>query len=294
MRIKRRYSLDQSPLYKLESKKRLAQLLSFDIRTFQEIVSPNNYHVFLNEQGRVIQYPTGVLKAIHSRIGSLLKRVELPDYVHSKKGRSYISNALAHPANIPLAKTDISKFYPSTSFSTVFSLFHQVFQCSKDVAWQLGKLCCYRDHLPTGSPISGYVAFLAHQGLFDQIHELAATNSCKMTLLVDDISLSGSMAAKKLLYTVRGIIHHHGLAVKEAKSKTFPTDRPRTITGVVVTKLGLRVPNQRLLNIHNARAVLRSETKPEKRDSLSKSLCGRLQEAKNILAANLVTRGNVT
>ena len=99
-----------------------------------------------------------------------------------------------------------------------FALFHQVFQCSRDVAWHLGKLCCYQDYLPTGSPISCHVVFLAHQKMFDQLHELADKSDCKMTLVVDDISISGPMATKNLLYAARGIIRQHGLVAKEAKS----------------------------------------------------------------------------
>lgn len=282
----KRYPIHQSPLYRLTSRKRLAQLLEFEVDDFQALTDPNNYRVFLNKNRREIQHPIGRLEVIHRRLSNLLRRIEMPEYLHSQKGRSYITNAAMHGADVPLAKTDISKFYPSTSFSAVFSLFSEQFSCPRDVAWHLAKLCCYRGRLPTGSPISGYVAFLAHQEMFEEISALAQLHQCKMTLLVDDISLSGSGATKTLLYSVRGIIRKYGLSAKEEKSHTFPAGKVKIITGIAVTPQGFRVPNRRLQLIHQERRLLASETIPKARTKRLLALRGRLQEAQNILAMN--------
>lgn len=232
---------------------------------------------------REIQHPVGLLDPVHKRIAKLLARLELPDYLHSRKRRSYVSNAAAHAATVPLIKTDISKFYPSTSFSAIFNLFSTRFECSPDVAWCLARICCFKGrHLPTGSYLSGIVAFLAHQEMFEKIHELAAKHGCTMTCYVDDIVLSGPRATKGLLREVRKIIQSHGLVAKEEKSKTFPAQRPKIVTGVVISQHGLKVPNRRLREIQRVRKLARDASETGDRDKLSRVLDGRLQEAKQI------------
>lgn len=277
------YALNQSPLYRLNSKRKLGELLGVKFTDFAKLVELSNYHVFVNKNGRQIQHPIKELDPVHRRIAKLLARLDLPDYLHSRKGRSYISNAAAHASDVPLIKTDISKFYPSTSFSSVFNLFRERFQCSPDVAWNLAQLCCYRAaHLPTGSYLSGIIAFLAHQSMFDEIHELSRNAGCIMTCYVDDIVLSGHGATKALLYEVRGVMNRHGLSAKREKSKTFPADKPKIVTGVVITSNGLAVPNKRLKDARCLRTLIEKTSDLIKKDHLSSSLKGKIQEAKQI------------
>jgi hypothetical protein len=278
------YSVNQSPFYRLHSKRKLAELLGFALADFTKLVDDSNYHVFHNKQNREIQHPIKELDPLHRRITKLLARLDLPDYLHSRKGRSYVSNAAAHASDVPLIKTDISKFYPSTSFSSIFNLFCESFQCSTDVSWHLARLCCYKGvHLPTGSYLSGIIAFLAHQSMFDEIYELSLKSDCTMTCYVDDIVLSGHGATKTLLYEVRGIINRHGLAAKREKSKTFPSSKPKIVTGVVITSKGLGVPNKRLKDAQRVRALIENTADLKEKDRLRSSLKGKLQEAKQIL-----------
>jgi hypothetical protein len=282
------YSVNQSPFYRLNSKRKLAELLKFDFADFDTLVEDSNYHVFINKDKREIQHPIKELDPIHGRIAKLLLRLELPDYLHSRKGRSYISNAAAHESGVPLIKTDISKFYPSTSFSTVFNLFREIFNCSPDVAWHLARLCCYKGmHLPTGSYLSGIIAFLAHKSMFDEIFELSQQADCTMTCYVDDIVLSGSKATKTLLYEVRGIIARHGLAAKREKSKTFPANKPKIVTGVVIRSDGLAVPNKRQQDARRVRNLITKTSDLREQDRLRTSLKGKLQEAKQIRTFNM-------
>lgn len=285
------YSVNQSPFYRLNSKRKLAELLEFELVNFAKLVSDSNYHVFENKHGREIQHPIKELDPVHRRIATLLARLDLPDYLHSRKGRSYVSNAAAHEFDVPLIKTDISKFYPSTSFSAVFSLFRERFKCSTDVAWHLAQLCCYKGaHLPTGSYLSGIIAFLAHQSMFDEIYELSLDAGCTMTCYVDDIVLSGARATKTLLYKVRGIINRHGLAAKREKSKTFPADKPKIVTGVVITSDGLAVPNKRLKDVRRVRDLIKKSSNLKEKDRLRASLKGKLQETKQIYSLNLAKK----
>lgn len=279
------YPLNQSLFYRLSSKRKLADLLGFDVPDFSNLIDKSNYHEFKNKKGRLIQHPLkkGALDSIHKRIAKLLARVELPNYLYSCKGRSYVLNAAAHAANVPLIKTDISKFYPSTSFSSIFSLFRNSFKCSPDVAWLLAQLCCFNGrHLPTGSYLSGIVAFLTHKPMFDEIYAFSLKHGCTMTCFVDDIVLSGPKATKTLLQEVCEIIRRHSLIANHDKSITFPANKPRIVTGVVISPSGLSVPNKRLRAIRSDRELIKHTKNSREKNRLIESLQGRLQAAKQI------------
>ena len=139
-------------------------LLGVEWGAVGRLIDPENYRVWTdktNGKEREIQQPIAWLAKIHERIGALLSRIEVPDYLYSQKGRSSIDNARQHLGDIPLVKTDIHKFYPSITRQMVYRMFTLDFQCAADVADRLADICCYQQrHVPTGSTLSGRVAFL--------------------------------------------------------------------------------------------------------------------------------------
>lgn len=281
---KSRYPLHQSPLYKIVGVGRLEAVLRIDVSKLDRLLAPENYRVWINEKGREIQQPLKWLAQVHKRIGDLLSRIELPDYVYSQKGRSYADNARQHIGSFPLGKTDISKFYPSTTRQMVWRMFSNEFKCANDIADILADICCYqRSHLPTGSSLSGRVAFFAARSLFDATSKIAADTGSRMTVYVDDITLSGPLVTKHLMSEVRQIVRRHGLKTKDAKTKTFPAEAPKTVTGAVVVGNEVCLPNSRHRKIWETRHAILVASR-NNRDKLIRSLKGRLQEAKQILA----------
>jgi hypothetical protein len=219
---------------------------------------------------------------MHNR-GQLLARIELPNYVYSRKGRSYADNARAHRGNTPLIKTDISRFYPSVTRQAVFRMFLDDFECSTDIAHRLADICCNEQaHLPTGSALSGRVAFFAKRHMFDEIASLAQAAGCKMTAYVDDVTISGTAATKELLGSVRQVIARHGLLTKDKKSKTYAASSAKMVTGAVVVQDDVRLPNIRHLNIHRARRAVQAAA-PADLPHAQRALAGRLQEAAQVL-----------
>mgnify|MGYP000064713570 CR=1 FL=1 len=280
---KSRYPLHQSQLYKIVGMGRLEAILGIDVSKLDCLLAPENYRVWVNKKGREIQQPLKRLAQVHRRIGDLLSRVEVPDYVFSQKGRSYVDNARQHTGNFPLGKTDISKFYPSTTRYMVWRMFSGDFKCASDVANILADLCCFKqEHLPTGSSLSGPIAFFAARPMFDTICERAGAAESRMTLYVDDLTFSGPTVTKKLVSEFRQIIRRHGLKTKQSKTKTFPANVPKTVTGVIVVGENVRLPNIRHKKIWETRSAIESTT-GEKKRRLVRSLKGRLQEAKQIL-----------
>lgn len=281
--LRKRYSIEQSALYKILGKGQFKSIIGIDWDSVPSLINANLYKVWLNEKKREIQQPIGKLEKIHRRIGDLLSRIELPDYLYSQRGRSYADNARQHVGEIPLVKTDIHKFYPSTTRAMVQRMFVEDFHCAADVAARLADLCCYRQaHLPTGSAVSGRIAFFAARQMFDDISNLAADHSCTMTAYVDDITISGEAAHKTLLGAVRKLVHQHGLKTKQAKSKTYSATAIKPVTGTMIAKDQLRLPNQRHQKIHEVRLELASASNFDK-PRIQRALRGRIQEAKQIL-----------
>lgn len=280
---KGRYPLHQSPLYKIVGIGRLEAVLGIKVNKLERLLAAENYRVWTNSKGREIQQPIKWLGQVHQRIGNLLARIELPDYVFSQKGRSYADNARFHVGDVPLGKTDISAFYSSTTRQMVWRMFSNEFRCANDVADILADICCYRQaHLPTGSSLSGRIAFFAAKPAFDNVAATATAAGTRMSLYVDDITLSGSGFTKKLLTDVRQIVRQHGLTTKTAKTKTFAASSPKMVTGAVVAGGEIRLPNARHKKISDIRKAIRAAS-PVERVVLLRSLRGRVQEAKQVL-----------
>lgn len=279
----KRYPLERSPLYRLRGKGKFESILGLRWDAVSRLLDTQYYRVWVNEKGREIQAPHGWLSHIHKRIALLFSRIDLPDYVYSQKGRSYADNARAHRGGAPLVKTDISRFYPSVTRQAVFRMFLDDFECSVDVAHRLADICCYRqEHLPTGSALSGRIAFFAKRRMFDEVAQAAQHCGCTMTLYVDDVTISGDTATKRLLATIRQIIRCHGLRTKGKKSKTYAGNAAKVVTGTVVVGDEVRLPNLRHLNIHHARHAVQAAA-PEEREQAMRVLAGRLQEAQQVL-----------
>lgn len=282
-----RYPLNQSPFFKMVGIGQLERVLSIDINKLSRLLSDSNYRVWINEKGREIQQPLKWLAQVHKRIGNLFSRIELPDYVYSQKGRSYVDNARQHVGNFPLAKTDITKFYTSTTRQMVWRMFVQDFQCARDVADILADICCYQQkHLPTGSSLSGRVAFFAARHMFDKISDKAKAIESKLTLYVDDITLSGNSVTKKIISEVRHIIRTHGLRTKESKTKTYAAASAKVVTGTVLMGNEIRLPNSRHKKIWQTHRAMQL-AQPKDREKFARSLKGRLQEAKQIISGTV-------
>lgn len=279
------YPIHQSPLYRIKGIGQFEKALLIKWDSVPKLLKSKNFNAFVNNAGRPIQPPIGHMELLHKRIGLLLSKIEQPKYLHSKKGFSHITNAKVHIGETPLIKTDIHKFYPSTSRLMVYSMFVREFECAKDIAYTLANICCYEQkHLPTGSNVSGYIAFFSAQPIFNEIDSLAKQHGCTFTLYVDDIIISGEKATKKLLSKVRLIILKGGYKTKNQKSMTFSACKPKKITGAIVSANGLAIPNEQRLRIYNKRKGILNAL-PAEYETLNRSLKGSLLATKQIMDA---------
>lgn len=279
------YTVDQSPLYKVASRKRLAQdVFNVDL-PFMERLAANegNFRVFKIKQGtkdRQVEVPKIVLERIHRRLFNLLERIEKPDYLHSGvRGRSYISNARVHIGAFPLVKLDIKKFYPSVDGARVSRFFTESMGCSPDVAGLLTRLCTFENHVPTGSCVSQLLAFFAAKPLFDELHTLAESEGVRGTCYVDDLTWSGHGATPAFLWAAKQVVHRHGFAYH--KDRCFAAGDRKLVTGVMLDGNRMAVlPSKEHELWKNIQALGNFE--PNERISAANSLIGSVVAAGQI------------
>jgi len=281
--MRNQYSIDQSPLYRLVGLKQLEICLGVELDRLDKLLKDGSYRVWINEKGREIQHPLGWLGQVHGKIAKHLAKIETPDYVNHKRGRSHVKNAEEHTGYHSVIKTDISNYYPSITRAMLKGMFIKEFKCAIDVAGILADICTFQKaHLATGSPVSGYLAFLASKDLFDKVHEISKERGCVFTLYVDDLTISGDTATKRLLKEVMASVKAAGLKTNHAKSKTFAPHATKMITGVAVKGNQCLLPNKRHKQIAENRKAIANAQQADQKEILKRSLKGRLMAAKQI------------
>jgi hypothetical protein len=282
----KQYDINQSPLYKLVGLNQLEKCLDIKLARLPKLLNSVGYRVF-SRDGREIQHPVGWLSQVHERIAKQLSKIDTPEYVYHKKGRSHVMNANEHIGHHSVIKTDISGYYPSISKQHVKAMFINEFKCAKDIAEMLADICCYKGlHLPTGSPLSGYIAFFANKRLFDEIYQKAKSSGNTFTLYVDDLTISGYEATKSFLVETKHAIRRQGLKVKTTKTKLLNASTTKIITGVAIRGNQCLLPNKRHKSIADSKKALSVATDEETKNLLKKSLKGKLSAAKQIKDIN--------
>ena len=280
---RRAYARDQSRLYKIKSPAQLAAVLHLQQHELGLLERADDNYIRWTDKktGRQIQRPKPQLEKVHRRAGILLARIETPEFLHSAvKGRSYISNADRHASDKPTVKIDIRKFYPSTRAQAVFHFFRDRMHCDGDVSGILARLLTVDGHLATGSSASPILSYFAYEDMFGEIEDLSVQRKCEMTCYVDDMVFTGSGATRRLLYDLIQVVRRYRLWGH--KTKVFKARQPKVITGVAVTKVGRRLPNQRQRTIVEETAALRAAETDAERLAIMRCLTGRLFEAAQV------------
>ncbi len=285
-----RYPLDQSPFYRLHSRKSLALLLHVTLSDLNTMAGEQNslyecYPKIIEKDGkkkeRFIERPKPHLRKVQKRLVQLLNRIQPPSYLHSAfRGRSYITNASVHSINSRIVKIDIRKFFPSAYAGYVYRSFSDIFECSPDVAATIARLTTAFGHLPTGGNSSSMISFFAFKKMFDEINALAIARGLVMSCCVDDMTFSGVGATSHFLNEVRTIVQRYGLRVH--KRHCFELAQTKIVTGVALTPKGHRLPNARRKKLHDAYRLFRQECKLHEKVKLGEKLLGRATEAAQV------------
>lgn len=292
-----RYPADQSPLYKVTSKRKLAELLKLSVRDIRYLASlTDNYRQWEMPQKRqeilaglaakkprVIQQPKPLLDAVHRRISDLLSRIEKPSFVFSAtKGLDYVDNARRHMNPHRGVKVDIKDFYPSVRSRLVRKFFEERMHCAPDVASLLTKICCFGKHLATGSSVSPLLSYFACSELFARIERLALQRQLVFTLYVDDMMFSGEEATRMFASEVVRELAAYGFVGH--KISYFPAGTAKIITGVAVWSDRLSLPMSRHRRMRRYKAAFTRSRDYEDACLLATTLMGQYREAERLHA----------
>lgn len=242
------YPLENSPLYGMRNRTKLALLLGLDKNYFSK-THKYTYNCFSrskpNGGERHFTEPLGELKIIQKRINKLLSRIETPNWVISgKKQHSYVTNAQRHSGNMFVKTMDISQFYDSVQKGKVYKLFKDTFKIEKDICWLMTELVTYKGILPTGSPTSQLIVYWTYSNMFEEIRIIALENKCKFTLYVDDMTFSSMQPiSKKLREEVAKMLKKNDLKAKSKKDHYYQSDVFKVVTGVGIQNGELKVSN---------------------------------------------------
>jgi hypothetical protein len=254
----KKHLLNQSPFYKLKTKRKLIELLGLSMPELSISKKDiGNYVVFdqisNNGKSRTIQHPKDKQNEIHNRIANLLTRIKLPEYLHSgRKEHSHITNATQHLGSKRVLTTDIKSFFQSTTRKMVFDFFYTTLCCSSDVADILSSVCTYNSHIPTGSQLSMPLAFWANINMFEQLDNLSTSLNVKMTVYVDDLTFSGEQVNRHFQSIVKKIILSNGQIPHPLKTKLFNKTDLKVITGVVIKENETFITNKQHMLIYQS------------------------------------------
>ena len=291
-RYEKSYDIKKSPIFGLSSKKKLADLLAVEPSTLTDLDSSGlhtQYRIFKDRKTqRLITEPCQELAKVHRKILRLFRRIQPPEYLHSAiRKRSYKSNAEAHLNARRTLKIDLKKFFPSIRFRHIHNFFVHDMQCSADIATILAKLSSvttksYGVHLPTGSCISPLLSYWINKNLFDELQGIVISKKCRISLYIDDITISGENATPELLNSIATTIHSYGYGYH--KIAYFPNG-VSTITGLVVDGDKLKLPHKRSKQIRDLEKKLPKAESVSDQSKILSSLIGRLTEAEQFVPA---------
>lgn len=222
------YELEQSPLFKIGSKRRLCDVLNTTQCVLNKLSTQENYWIYdhvnpSNKKERKIYAPKPEIKRIQKRFQGLLSRISTPQYLFSgKKGICYIDNTKYHQMSTYAVTVDIRDFYTSVRKEYVFKFFRYRLKIAEDVAWFLADITTYNNFLPTGSPASQLLAFWAYKETFDRIENLAKNYNAKFSLFVDDMSFSSTKPLVRAFpFLVQTELKKVGLEINKKKTERY-------------------------------------------------------------------------
>ncbi|MCP5391918.1 MAG: RNA-directed DNA polymerase [Sphingomonadaceae bacterium] len=281
------YPLDQSPFYKLQTRKKLAEVLFLSTAGMKKLAGCADEYRCWDEPKksggtRRIEAPPESLKLVQRRISDQLQRITPPPYLSAPvKGRSYVHNAATHVGARAFRLLDVEDFFPSCTDKRVFWFFNTAMQCSRDVAAVLTKLTTLNGHLPQGSPCSPILAYFAYHDMWDDIHAIVSRAGCKLSIYADDITISGDVIYERDVWAIKQVLHRAGHRYSQKKERSI-VGKPADITGVIVDGDDLLLPNRQHRELAAVRKQRQAATGHQDREKLDRKIRGRVAQANQI------------
>ena len=296
-----RYQLADSPFFRLSTRKKLAATLLTSEAVLDDLCSHDAPYVrrwkhkklddvWRNKPPNVdelpdfrpIDIPSPRLKALQTRIAVLLQRVAPPDFLFSPvKGRSYVGNAARHLGAKAFWQLDIANYFPSCSANNIARFFRRDMECAPDVTAILVRITTYQECLPQGSACSPILAYFSNMRMWLEIAAIAEAGGCTLSAYADDLTLSGIMIRKKLVWTIKQCVRKHGLRLNDAKEVSL-INAPADITGVIVDGDRTRLPNRQHRKLAELKEFRRTVFNPKHLRKIDLQIAGRIAQRRQV------------
>lgn len=267
-RVKKNYELNQSVLYKCNSKKKLFKILKIEgytYRTLKSVITYKQFPVSKGNSSREINAPDPELKEIQKNIDKCLKHVKRAEWLFSSEiNKSFVKNGKYHLDNKIFLTVDIKNFFDCCQREYVYQFFLKALQTSKDVAEILTDLTTLDNKIPTGCPTSQIIAYYAYEKMFYEIAFEAKKLGFKFSLYVDDMTFSCDQNndVSELQKRIDIILRKYEHKPKYKKVKKYFSKDNKPITGTIIKSNSeekkLFVPNKQRMAIKNLFFILKS------------------------------------
>jgi hypothetical protein len=294
-KVLKRHPLNQSRLYAVQSRGKLAELFGLTRAGLDEILAIERPYsqrsISLTRNGktkiRIIQEPRGPLRPIHASVQKALSRIEPPDFLFCPvKRRSYVSNAAQHVGAKVIRTLDIHAYFPSTPSHRIYWFFNTVMRCSADVASILAQLLTVAGnsetndrHLATGSTVSPILSFFAFYDMWHNIAQIAKAAGCILSVYMDDITLSGDAVPEGVVWEIRKQIHSRGLLYH--KERHYPRGVGE-VTGTLIKDGRMSVPNRQRKKAYDTRMSLAATVDSAQAAKLASTLRGLNEQRRHV------------
>ncbi|WP_082669894.1 reverse transcriptase family protein [Sphingomonas sanguinis] len=258
-----RYLFKDSPWVQDLTQRDLAELLGWKKHQLEALIRDKERWVKREPKQiglklRNLAVPTGKLRTIHERLKFHLNKIRQPEYLFSpRKGRSQRDNAEHHAQQTQFLSLDIQQFYPSTTDEHIFRWAFHVAGLRSDVAGLFTKLVAIDRKMPFGSPVSPVLITHIHRAMFDEIFAICQANGLRMSLWVDDLTISGTFVRGELVEQIRGIIRQRGFQTHKIEFRSAA--RRVIVTGVPIERRRVMAPRALHQRIQNGYAALRGD-----------------------------------
>lgn len=257
-----RYALEDSPWAQKLSQRDLAELLGYTKTQLEALIRDKDKWVgrrteMIGSKLRNLAVPKGKLRAVHERLKFHLNKIKQPDYLFSpRKGRAQRDNAEHHVSQHQFLSLDIRQFYPSTTSEHIFRWAHHELGLRTDVAGMLVHLVSVDGRMPFGSPISPVLTTLVHRSMFDAIKQICHAYDLRMSLWVDDLTISGRVIPGTLIEDIRAEMRQRSFQTHKIQFRTG--NRSVIVTGVPIEGDRIAAPRSVHERVRTGYAALRA------------------------------------
>ena len=123
-------------------------------------------------------------------------------------------------------------------------MFRRDFNCSRDVASILTKLCTLKGEVPQGAPMSMDIANLVCCHFDKRLEGLASKYNLKYTRYCDDMIFSGDVIPNSFISTAKNIISQTRFALNPEKEHLCGRHEAQIVTGLTINSRKPCVPKR--------------------------------------------------